>query len=582
LFVLYALLLINSILETLSIGSISVFLLLLTNSEKILQYSFVKSFLQALNLSESHIFSVGCVLFLAVFVVKNTFSIITYYYQARLTYRLQVKLGHTLFKAYMFAPYTFHLSKNTAVLLRNITRESKIILGQVLRDYCRVCLYSLNVILILTLLFITNFYISLFIMTVIGGSNILFLRIIHGRMEQYGRKAQAQDGQCIKTVNQGLGCIKELKILGRAGYFVDYFNNSLSQYTIAERFRQIAGFLLTPITELLAIISILLIILFFKLLSERMEMLIPTIGLFVASLAKLRTYLTGLINCLANLRYTQVSIEPVSSDLKSLTNLPADTPIGKFHDKLEQFNDKIELQGISYTYPSCYSEVLKNVSFTISKGETVAFAGSTGSGKTTVIDVVLGLLTPQSGEVKVDGKAIDSCISSWHSKIGYVPQFIYLLDDTIRRNIALGIKDEDIVESKLERAIETAQLSDYISGLENGTETIVGEHGVRLSGGQRQRIGIARALYHEPEVLILDEATSALDNITEQQVMCDIEKLKRKLTIIIIAHRLSTIRSCDVIYFMRDGKVIDYGSYDDLYKKNSQFKEMAEINHIKQ
>jgi ATP-binding cassette subfamily C protein len=238
------------------------------------------------------------------------------------------------------------------------------------------------------------------------------------------------------------------------------------------------------------------------------------------------------------------------------------------------FKENIVLQHIHFRYPESSAEALKDIHIVIPKGSTIAFVGPTGSGKTTIVDVIMGLLVPDKGDVTVDKKTIFNNLGAWQTCIGYVPQFIYLMNDTIKHNVAFGVEDKKIDEERFQRAAAIAQLDEFIDRLPQRENTNIGEHGVRLSGGQRQRIGIARALYHDPDVLIMDEATSALDNNTERKVIEAVSKTSGK-TIIMIAHRLSSVLNCDCLYFLKDGRIHDKGTYADLYQKNADFLQMT-------
>jgi len=269
------------------------------------------------------------------------------------------------------------------------------------------------------------------------------------------------------------------------------------------------------------------------------------------------------------------SIDPIYGDLKKL-----ESEIREFHEDRRKakkviLKRQIEVNNLYYTYPESSEQALRGVSFTIPKGKAIAFVGESGAGKTTIVDLLLGLMKPIKGAITVDGNDIHENLAGWQQNIGYIPQSIYLSDDTLRRNIAFGLPDKEIDDEKVMRAIESAQLGKLLKSLPEGLETRIGEHGTRISGGQRQRVGIARALYHNPEVLVMDEATSALDNITEQQVTKAIESLMGERTIIMIAHRLTTVMNCDRLYLMEQGKIIQEGTYQELVESSQQFREMA-------
>ena len=275
------------------------------------------------------------------------------------------------------------------------------------------------------------------------------------------------------------------------------------------------------------------------------------------------------------MKYDIVSINPVYDDLKTLSGKNKRMLLNKGKSTPLKLNHSLHIENLSYRYPGAASQALCDINCSIQKGESVAFVGPTGSGKTTIVDLILGLLIPEKGKIIVDGTDIFTNLQGWRENIGYIPQFIYLLDDTIKRNIALGMEDKDIQEEKVQQVLKAAQLEDFVNSLPKGVNTMTGERGIRLSGGQRQRIGIARALYHNPDILIMDEATSALDNKTEFSVVKALESLKGDRTAIIIAHRLSTVQNCDRLFFMRNGHIENSGNYRELCKSNSEFRAMA-------
>jgi ATP-binding cassette subfamily C protein len=317
------------------------------------------------------------------------------------------------------------------------------------------------------------------------------------------------------------------------------------------------------------------------------ETIVPTIALFGAAVMKLKPSIFTMIDQVNSIRFNQHSIDEIWIDLNRLENLstkrqssqrvyPSGSPEehGKESSVLH-VEHTIDLKNVTFIYPDSSLPAVRDISLSIQKNSAVAFVGESGAGKTTIVDVILGLLEPQSGTIEVDGHNVYNCTEQWQRNIGYIPQEIYLLDDTIRRNICFGIPDDQIDEESLQTAIETAQLREMINQLEKGDRTRVGERGIRLSGGQRQRIGIARALYHNPQVLVMDEATSALDNITEKYVINAIERLKGEKTIIMIAHRLTTVENCDTIHLMKDAHIIASGSFNELQHTSAEFRKMS-------
>jgi len=335
--------------------------------------------------------------------------------------------------------------------------------------------------------------------------------------------------------------------------------------------------------EFIAVGGLLLIVLIMVFIGSDMAALIPTLALFGAAFLRLRATISQIVNGMTLVRYSIAAVDPIFDDLKllqgvvSLPSAPDASGLAPQETTALRLKHTIRLDGVTYAYPNTETPAICDIDLTIMKGTSVAFVGKTGSGKTTLVNVLLGLLKPQRGCITVDGKDIHSNLRGWQANIGYIPQTIFLLDDTIRCNIALGLRDEEIDEKKIWTTIRAAQLENFVRSLEDGVETVVGERGVRLSGGQRQRIGLARALYHNPEVLIMDEATSSLDNHTESLVMDALEDLKEERTFIMIAHRLSTVRNCDRLYFMKDGRIEAVGTYDELSLKHPDFRRMAEV-----
>ena len=281
---------------------------------------------------------------------------------------------------------------------------------------------------------------------------------------------------------------------------------------------------------------------------------------------------------ITKLRYSLVVVDPLYDDITELAEYRKRFLADRKKKERLQIQRDIEVRNVHYSYPGSEEMALKGVTLTIPRGQSIAFTGPSGAGKTTMVDLLLGLLDPVRGEILVDGENIQEHLSAWQRNIGYIPQFIYLSDESLRSNIAFGIPEKEIDDEKVWKALRLAQLEDFVTRLPDGLDALIGERGVRLSGGQRQRIGIARALYHDPQVLVMDEATSALDNITEKQIIQAIEELKGDRTIITIAHRLTTVMKCDRIYFMTDGKIHSEGTYDELIEHNEQFRVLADVS----
>ena len=360
-----------------------------------------------------------------------------------------------------------------------------------------------------------------------------------------------------KDILQAFGGVKEVKILERESFFTNKFDSDYKGYADRQTRYFIYGMLPRPLMETVCITGLLLVIVFKLLNGTQPTYFVTTVSVFAVAAFRMLPSFSKITNNLNNVMFNKAAVNALYNDLQEMNDLEAALLLefGKKENII--FNQNIALEEVDFKYPNTYKYVIKNVTFTIPKNSSIAFIGPSGEGKTTLADMVLGLLTADNGKVLVDGSDIQENISGWHKMLGYIPQTIYLMDDSIKNNIAYGIPEEEIDAKRLWKALEDAQIKEFIESFPEGINTEVGERGVRLSGGQRQRIGIARALYNNPEVLILDEATSALDNETEAAVMDAINHLAGSKTLIIIAHRLSTIENCDIIYEGKNGRVKD-------------------------
>ena len=490
---------------------------------------------------------------IVIYIVKNVYLIAEKSYIYRFSYNMQMKLSTRLLDTYMKEPYTFHLNKNIATLQRSLQEDTS--------KFMQVVLYSLELVAELAVCFVLVVYL-LFVsksitIIVLGllvfcvGSFLLFTRKYSRRL---GQDNQGYQGKIYQWMNQALGGIKEIKILGRESFFTDEYYQYYAKFARGLRVARTISIIPKYVVEAVAI-SGLLVAIIVKLLFGEADMVyyIPQLTVFAVAAFRLMPSVGRINEHATNTLYALPSVDLVYHDLTEIADY-----VAKQDNEVKEYwnlQKGIEVQHVTYYYPDTDEPVIDDASLFIEKGKTVAFIGASGAGKTTMVDVILGLLTPQKGKVCADGINVHEKPKTFHAQVGYIPQVIYLSDDTIRNNIAFGVKEEEIDEQAVRCAVEKAQLTEFIDSLPYGLDTIVGDRGVRLSGGQRQRIGIARALYHDPEILVLDEATSALDNETEAAVMEAIEHLQGMKTMIIIAHRLTTIRNVDVIYEVAAGKV---------------------------
>ncbi|HON59380.1 MAG TPA: ABC transporter ATP-binding protein [Smithella sp.] len=520
---------------------------------------------------------VATFIFLAMFFLfKNAFYGWLVFMKGAVVYDDQVRLGDRLFRAYMKADYPFFLSRNSAELLRNINNETKLVVSDVVLPLMQMIMDGLVLIMIAFLLLSVEPVISLLTFSLLGLISFLFLKIANRKNKSYGKEAQLHRRQMNKIVLEGISGIKEIKVLGREENFLHQYHLCSVRTAVSLRYKQMVSQLPKPFMETIAVTGMIFIALLLLLMNRNVDVYIPVLALFGAAALRLLPIFRTMVTSYTDFKYSACAVDPIFDDLKILESEKNDSSEDRIVERIEPypFVSEIVFKNVSYHYPRAETDAIRQVDLRIPKGAVVGLVGPSGAGKTTIVDILLGLLKPQQGEVLVDRQNIFQDIKRWQMNVGYVPQSIYLSDESIRRNIAFGMPDHAIDDGQIEQALQAAQLAPLVCRLPGGLNTVVKERGVRLSGGERQRIGIARALYHNPQVLIMDEATSALDNLTEKSVIESIESLRGDRTIILIAHRLTTVRSCDVIYLMDEGRVVEHGSYDDLVNNSSSFRKM--------
>jgi len=559
--ILFLMMVVGAIFETMGIGAIFPFVGMLTNpiiiqNQEILSYLYELFHFQS---EQAFIIFAGISL-LAIFVIKNLYLLFFNYAQVRVITNQQVKLSQTLFKEYLTKPYTFHLQRNTSELLRNINNEVPKVFQGIIISVFQLLTEILVTSFILVLLLITTPIPTMVSFVLLGGSVFAFFRFFRKKISYLGVEQQIVNAEMIKWVNQGLGASKEVKVSGKEGFFVN-------AYTVQNQKSAKNGIYMTVLniapryfieTLMVTILLITMLIVFLQGLNT--TYLLSTMAIFAMSAFRLMPSITRIVSLIATIRYSQPALSIVYEDL-FINNDQFNSKSIEMYNRQEgiekrMYVDSIKVNEVSFRYPKQKDYSVKDVTMTIPIGQSVAFIGESGAGKTTLVDIILGLLQPEKGNILVDGTCLNDQMSLWKQKIGYIPQTIFLSDDTIRRNVAFGIENDQINEKAVWKALEQAQLKEFVEKLPDKLETKVGERGVRLSGGQRQRIGIARALYHNPEIIFMDEATSALDNETEKEIMNAIDGLKGEKTLIIIAHRLSTIENCDIVFKISNGRLV--------------------------
>ncbi|MDD2970505.1 MAG: ABC transporter ATP-binding protein [Lachnospiraceae bacterium] len=488
-----------------------------------------------------------------IYLVKNSYLILLYNFQYKFTFNSQKKLEGKLLSCYLTQEYSFHLENNTAELQRNILQDVTGMFNSVLA-YLQLCteLFVCLTLFIYLVLMDTTITMGLVVILVIFV--LAFQGIFRKKTAHIGAESRTASGKRVQWVQQSLDGIKEIKILGREKFFLDSYDNNAAIYADRQRKYQLTMIVPRPIMETLCICSMLILVAYKLAMGVDLSYFIPILSVFVVAAFRLLPSFSRISGYIGAIAFQKSAVDRVVKDIQDAEELQKTQVIRVKSDEKLTFTKSIDVDHVRFIYPHTEKCVLEEACVQIPKNKSVAFIGPSGAGKTTLADVILGILEPQKGHILVDGRDIYQHLDDWHHKLGYIPQSIYLMDSSIRSNIAFGIPEDQIDDTRIREALKEAQLSEFVETLEDGINTYIGERGVRLSGGQRQRIGIARALYTNPEVLILDEATSALDNDTEKAIMEAIDMLQGNKTLIIIAHRLSTIQNCDYIYEIKDGK----------------------------
>lgn len=571
---LLTLMMIGAVLEMVGVGAIPAFVALLSQPDRVYRYALTRSLISHLpNQSTTSIILWAAGALLTISVIKNSYIAALAFTQSRYVTNRQVRIARRLFEAYLRSPYTFHLQRNTAQLLHNTNSEALNVVSTFMMPALTLSMEAFTAGAILLLLLIAEPLISLVAFLVLGGATFVFLRVIRQRLLRYAQQLQHYGGLMVQTINEGLGGIKIAKILTREDHFLRSFGVNADRFAEAGQFRQFMIELPRLFLETAAIAGVLGVAALLLARGEQVQAIIPTLSLLAVAVVRMIPSFNRITSSLTLLRYGKPALEVVYADLRELEP----NALARPEHVTISFHENIQFEHIDYRYPNASRPSLQDISLEIAKGSVVGVVGPTGSGKTTLIDCLLGLLEPSRGRITVDGRDIRDATTAWQRHIGYVPQDIFLVDSTIRSNIAFGLPEDDINDEAVQRAVDAAQLRSFVDSLPTGLSTIVGERGVRLSGGQRQRIGIARALYHDPEVIIFDEATSSLDNETERYVMDAVDHLRGGRTIILIAHRLTTVRTCDVLFVLSEGRLVSSGSYKTLREHSTDFRRLLPV-----
>lgn len=575
-------LIISSIFELVGIASIMPFMALLTDPSLIQKNKHLSMLFHAMGFEQVNFFLIFLgVVVLVLLLSSNFVTAFTTYLINSFSNNMAHVLSKRLLTMYLYKPYSFYLMKNTADLGATIFSEVNQVVSGTLLPFLQLISRAFLVSMILGFLVYNDVSLAGSVFLVTGGMYLTMYMSVKNRLTNIGSKRVEANRQRYNIAGEAFGGIKDLKVYLKEQAYIDRFSIPSKEFASYQAQSQTISQLPKYLMESVAFGGLLVISIFTIYSGKQVNQILPLLALYAFAGYRLMPALQMIFNSLTTIKYNHTAIDVFLEDLtkgeaesQEKERKPYDGP------EVIKLNDKLEVKDLVFSYPSSDGPVLKKLSLSIGANTTIGFVGSTGSGKTTLIDIILGLLEEQEGGIWADGNQLTNVNrEAWLKNVGYVPQSIFLADDTIEQNIAFGVPKDQIDHAAVEKAAQLANIHDFVTrDLSEGYQTQVGERGVRLSGGQRQRIGIARALYNDPQVLIFDEATSALDNVTELAIMEAINKLAHKKTIIMIAHRLSTVKNCDQIFVLEKGIVVEQGTYDQLVRQSKHFREMALVN----
>jgi ABC-type multidrug transport system fused ATPase/permease subunit len=592
-YLLLGMILLMAFLDTVGVASIMPFMAVLGNPDVVESNKWLAWTYHGLGFADpmAFLFFLGGMVFIAL-VVSISFKALTQYALLRFTHMRNHSLSSRLFQGFLGRPYAWFLNRHSADLGKSVLSEVGQVIGGVIIPAMQLLAHGVVALFLIALLVAVDPVLAVSITLVLGGAYVFIYLTIRRYLARIGKDRVAANKERFQVAQEALGGIKEVKVFGRERAFYAQFLKPSLRFAQHQANNAILSQMPRYLLELIAFGGVLLVALYLMRAHGDFQQMLPVLALYAFAGYRLLPALNNVYGELTKLRFSLPALDVLYDDIQEI-RANVKTVTGSDPAPLEVAVG-ISLENITFSYPKADKPALNNLSLHIPAKSTIALVGVTGSGKTTAVDLILGLLEPDTGRMLVDGRAIfeseivdrksenfpveqKDIVRKWQRALGYVPQQIYLADDTVAANIAFGIPEEEIDMGAVIRAANIAELHGFVDKeLPNGYQTLVGERGVRLSGGQRQRIGIARALYHDPAVLIFDEATSALDNLTEQAVMNAVNNLGSAKTIILVAHRLTTVKSCDCIYVLEHGTVVGKGSYKSLYAGNLRFQRLVQ------
>lgn len=578
---LFGMMLVMGLLEVAGVASIMPFIAVLAKPDVVHTNVYLNTIYQNLGFANTNNFLLflGIVLFILV-VGSLAFKALTKWAMARYVQMRNYSLSSRLLRGYLNRPYSFFLNRHSADLGRSVLSEVGSVINKGLMPAMELVANAVVAILIISLIVAVNPVVAIIALVVLGGAYASIYLSLRNYLSRIGADRVRASRERFQITQEAMGGIKDVKILGLENGYIQSFRNPASRLATIMAIEKLISEV--PQFAMQAIVYGGMLILLLTLLIARdgdLGAVLPLMALYALAGSRLNPAVQLIYKSFTTLRFGKPALDILHRDLLetgSIEGISSTATIDESHE-LVRLRSEVRLDKIHYSYPQAERPALVDLSLTIPAKTTVGLVGSTGAGKTSAVDIILGLLVPQKGELRVDGTPITGdAIRAWQRNLGYVPQHIFLTDDTVAANIAFGTPPDDIDQEAVERCARITELHGFVmQDLPKGYQTMVGERGIRLSGGQRQRIAIARALYHDPDVLVLDEATSALDNLTEKAVMDAVQNLAHRKTIIIIAHRLSTVRDCDVIFLLEHGRVKALGTFAELAEHDKHFRLMA-------
>lgn len=550
--------LIGGLLESVGISAIMPLISVMVDENFLHEHKTIATLAEQFGLhTQTEVAVAGACILMLIFVLKNMYIAWELHLQINFALRNQVVYSNGMLKQYLLKPYMYFLGINTATLLKNIERGAQTVFSNMVIPIFLLFTELSTAVIIGLMLILVEPFTAIFMAVFMVSLVFFILRMFRGKIYIRGESLNSASAQYFKWMNQALNSIKETKVMEKEHFFLHEFMQSYKKFAVSmAEYRFLCGVPQLIIEVMVVCALMALIIVKIQFMGQGPQQIIPVLALLALSAVRLMPCANRIIGPFQSLKFQIPLFNEIYSELEAIKKSieARDEDFTAYEEQKLNFTKEIIVRDVSFNYPESNKCVLEKINFSIPKGSFAGIIGSSGAGKTTFVDVLLGLLKPTCGEICVDGVDIQSNLSGWRANIAYVPQDIYLLDGTVRENIAFGVSVDKIDDNMVDKALKMAELYEFVSGLTDGVNTPVGERGIKLSGGQKQRIGIARALYRQPDVLVLDEATSALDGSTEKSITDTILKLKGKLTIISIAHRLSTLENCDFKIRFQEGK----------------------------